>query len=101
MTANNRGVLLLVRFKSALPLEEVKRRYRERMPQFRAQSGLIQKYYAHDDETGEWAGVYFWDSRRSLDEFLASDLRKSIPDTYEIEGAPRVEVIDVIEELRG
>lgn len=90
----------MVRFKSTLPVEEVKRRYRKRMPEFLSQPGLIQKYYAHDDKTGEWAGVYFWDSRRSLDTFLGSALRKSIPETYEIEGAARLEVIDVIEELR-
>jgi hypothetical protein len=70
------------------------------MPQFRALPGLLQKYYVHDPATGEWGGVYLWDSQESLEQYKASDLRKSIPETYEIIGTPRVEVCGVIEPLR-
>lgn len=93
-------VMVIVRFKSSLPAEEVQRRYEERMPEFRALPGLLQKYYIHNPSSGEWGGVYLWDSQASLDAYLASDLRKSIPETYQIVGEPRVDVIDVVEPLR-
>jgi hypothetical protein len=94
------GILLLVRFKTSLSPEEMERRYKERLPEFRALPGLIQKYYVYDPSTQEWGGLYFWDSQSSLDAYLASDLRNSIPEVYEIVGAPRIETISVIEVLR-
>jgi hypothetical protein len=94
------GILLIVRFKSSLPPEELVRRYKERLPEFQALPGLIQKYYLHDPSTDEWGGLYLWDSQESLDEYLASDLRRSIPETYQVVGAPRVETVNVIESLR-
>ena len=94
------GVLLIVRFQSSLPPDELEKRYKARLPEFRAMPGLLQKYYVHDPSSDEWGGIYVWDSQASLDEYLASDLRKSIPETYEIVGAPRIETPSVIEVLR-
>ena len=60
-------IMLMVRgLKSDLSREELERRYRERLPQFRQVAGLIQKYYSYDESTGEWAGIYLWDSEESL-----------------------------------
>jgi len=94
------GVLLVVRFKSSLPLDELERRYKERLPQFQELPGLLQKYYIRDEAKDEWGGIYLWDSEASLQEYLASDLRESIPAVYEIVGAPRVETHPVVEVLR-
>lgn len=94
------AVLFIVRFKSALAPDELERRYKQRMPEFQQLPGLLQKYYIHDQASGEWGGVYLWDSQASLDNYLASDLRKSIPETYEIVGTPRVEASAVIDVLR-
>ena len=95
------GVLLVVRFKSALATDELERRYKERLPEFRNLPGLLQKYYIHDPASDEWGGIYLWDSQASLNDYLASDLRKSIPDVYEIVGAPRVETHPVADVLRS
>jgi hypothetical protein len=94
------GIMLIVRFKSSLTPGELERRYKERLPEFRALPGLIQKYYLYDPSSDEWGGLYLWDSQSSLDEYLASDLRKSIPDVYQIVGAPRIETSPVIDILR-
>jgi hypothetical protein len=93
-------VLLIVRFKSSLPPDELERRYKKRLPEFRALPGLIQKYYLYDPLSDEWGGLYLWDSQESLDEYMASDLRKSIPETYQIVESPRLETITVVETLR-
>ena len=94
------GILLLVRFRSSLPEEEVVRRYQARLSEFRALPGLLQKYSVHDPATGEWGGFYHWESREALEAYLDSDLRRSIPATYGIVGEPRVERVEVVEVLR-
>jgi hypothetical protein len=94
------GILLLVRFRSALTPEEVVDRYRERLPAFRALPGLTQKHYVHDPATGEWGGIYHFESREALQAYLDGDLRKSIPQAYEMVGEPRVETLEVVEMLR-
>lgn len=46
-------ILLIVRgLKSDLPQDEMERRYKERMPDFRNVPGLVQKYYSCDEKTG-------------------------------------------------
>ncbi|MGD8413788.1 MAG: YdhR family protein [Candidatus Latescibacterota bacterium] len=93
-------VLLIVRFKSSLTAQEPGRRYKERSPQYQASPGLIQKYYVHDASTEEWGGLYLWDSQKSLDEFMASELRETIAETYEFVGSPRIETPAVVDVLR-
>ncbi|WP_265519587.1 YdhR family protein [Nitratireductor luteus] len=90
-----------VKFKSGLTDLDVRRTMEERAPQFRAIPGLVQKYYVRESETGEYAGIYFWESGEALDEFRNSDLARSIPSAYEVAGAPRVEILEVLSPLRG
>ena len=95
------AVMLIVRgLKSALSREEFERRYKERLPQFRELEGLVQKYYSYEESTGEWAGIYLWDSEESLAAYLASDLRKSIPSAYELTEPPRIERMPIVDVLR-
>jgi len=98
---NQPAILLIVRFKSALTTEELEKRYKERLPEFRALPGLVQKYYLYDPSSEEWGGLYLWDSQSSLDQYLASDLRNSIPEVYQIVGEPRVEMVPIIDVLRS
>ena len=95
------ALMLIVRgLISELPREELERRYKERLPQFRNVKGLIQKYYSYDESTGEWAGIYLWDSEESLAEYLESDLRKSIASAYELTRPPRLERFPIVDVLR-
>lgn len=94
-------LVLLVRFKSALSLEEATRVMHERAPEFRALEGLTQKYYLQDTATGELAGLYLWDSAQAFDEYRNSALRASIARAYQAESEPRIEVYDVKMVLRG
>lgn len=95
-------VMLIVRgLKSKLSYDELERRYKERMPQFREVPGLLQKYYSYDSSTGEWAGIYLWESEESAAAYLESDLRKTIPSAYELTQPPRVERFPIVGVLRA
>ena len=96
------AIMLIVRgLKSKLSREEFERRYKERLPRFRDVSGLVQKYYAYDESTGEWAGIYLWESEEFLAEYLESDLRKSILTAYELTEPPRLERFRIVDVLRA
>jgi heme-degrading monooxygenase HmoA len=94
------SIVLLVKFRSPLSLEEVQAVVDSRIEQFRAFPGLVQKYYLQDSGTGEYAGLYLWDSAESLAEFRKSELRQTIAKAYQTEGEPRVEVFQVFDVLR-
>jgi len=93
-------IIQIIRLRSDLPEEEVLRRAREREPQFRAIPGLLQKYYVKTGESGEFGGIYVWDSPESLKAYRESDLAAGIPEAYEISEAPDIEVLDVLFQLR-
>lgn len=93
--------MLLVKFHSKLSHSEVLRLMDERLPQFRAVPGLVQKYYAREPATGDYVGVYLFDSEESLLRYRSSDLAASIPGTYQVEGSPRREVLDLLFSLHA
>ncbi len=93
-------IVQTVTFKSNLNEEEIRQVMDERMPQFRALPGLIQKYYVKIPESDEYAGVYLWDSQESLLEYRESDLAKSIPDAYKVAGPPKIVIGEVLSPLR-
>lgn len=99
-TLSQPTLILLVRFRSPLSIEEVTQIAEERVPEFQALAGLQQKYYLRDAATGEYAGLYLW---RSADDFSAyrdSELRASIAKAYQVESEPRIEVYQVMRTLR-
>ena len=91
---------LHVRFRSKLPFDEVMKIAEERAPEFRALTGLQQKYYLQDAATEEYAGLYLWESQEALTAYRESELRASIAKAYQAEGKPRVEVYRVVKTLR-
>ena len=94
------ALTLLVRFKSQLSFDEVMKVVEERAPEFKALAGLRQKYYLRDVASGEYAGLYLWESPDALTAYRDSELRASIAEAYQVEGEPRVEVYQVIKTLR-
>ena len=94
-------VIQLVRFKSGLPDAEIRQMMKDRTHIFRALPGLLQKYYIRDAQTGEFGGVYVWESEEAMRAFRESDLVRNIPVVYKVAGEPRVEVLEVILPLRS
>jgi quinol monooxygenase YgiN len=97
---NEPTITLLVQFKSPLSLEEVMKVVEERAPEFRALAGLQQKYYLQNAASGEYAGLYLWESPDALDAYRDSELRASIAQAYQVTGEPRIEVFRVFKTLR-
>lgn len=77
----------------------VQERYRDRAPKYRALPGLLQKLYL-EYQDGLHGAVYLWDSPQSLEAFRASDLAKTIPEAYQVDGQPEMRVAEVVMSLR-
>jgi len=85
------STILFVRIKSDLDFEELERRAIERRPRFKEVPGLIQKFYGRDEATGEVCGIYFFKDKKSLADYRATELAKTIPSAYEATSvAPQV-----------
>jgi len=93
-------LVLLVKFHSKLSLDEVLEVMNSRADEFRALSGLKQKYYLQDAATGEYGGLYLWDSPEALNAYRESELRASIAAAYQATTEPRIEVFNVLKPLR-
>ena len=87
--------ILLVLFKSGLSQEEVLKNFEERAYKYREVKGLVQKYYVHDESSGEFGGVYIFDSKENLETFRNSDLAKSIGAAQKFIGPPTRKVFNV------
>lgn len=90
-----------MRFESELPEEAVLTVAHDRMEEFLALPGLIQKYYVKLPEPNMYGGVYIWDSMESLSAYRQSALASSIPAAYRAKGVPTVEILDGLFQLRG
>lgn len=93
-------MIVFVKFSSELPFEDVMKVAHERIDQFRELKGLRQKYYIRDPVTDEIGGIYIWESKEDLEKYNSSNLRATIAEAYKVAGAPRVEVLEVVEVLR-
>ena len=94
------SLILLVKFKSALSLEEVSAVIDSRTEEFRELKGLQQKYYLYEPATDEYAGLYLWESREDFLVYRDSELRATIASAYQTEGEPRIEVFNILKPLR-
>ena len=87
--------IFLTLFKSGLPKEEVLKKFEERTGKYREVKGLLQKYYVNDESSGEFGGIYVFDSKEDLEAFRNSDLAKSIGDAYKYLEPPARKVFKV------
>jgi len=92
--------ILTVKFKSHLSHEEALTVLEERISDFRALPGLIQKYYGHEQSTGEYTGVYIWESAEAMRAYQESELSRTIAAAYQVTEPPRIEVFNLFETLR-
>jgi hypothetical protein len=77
------ATILFVRIKSDIEPRELERRVIERRPEFRKVPGLVQKIYGRNEATGDWCGIYFFESQQALAAFRETELAKTIATAYE------------------
>ena len=94
-------IVQVVKYKTGLSDAEAAKTIAQRAPQYEALSGLRQKLYIRELETGEYGGIYVWEDEDSMGEFRESDLAATIPEAYRVEGAPRVEIFELVSVLRA
>lgn len=94
-------ILQIIKLKSNLPEEELLIKAKERESQFKDIPGLLQKYYVKTGQSGQYGGIYIWESQESLNAYRESDLAKSIPEAYEIIEAPSIEMMEILFQLRN
>jgi heme-degrading monooxygenase HmoA len=94
-------IVQLVKYKSGLSDEEVRRVIAERAPQYEALPRLRQKLYIREPETGEYGGIYVWEDEESMRAFRESDLAATIAEVYRVEGEPRVEIFELVSVLHA
>ena len=81
-------IVQTVMFKSGLSDEEVRQRFEDRAPQYRAVLGLLPKLYIEDKETGEYGGIYVWKDEESLEASAAPSSRRRSPRPTRSKGKP-------------
>ena len=87
---------LLVKFQSGLSHDEFLRNLEERLPLFRAVPGLIQKYYARETATGDYVGIYLFESEEALRDYRAGEVARGIAGVYQVQGTPRIEEFELL-----
>lgn len=89
-------IIQIVRYRSGLTRDEVDERFRDRAGRYRQVPGLLQKYYVEYPETGEYGGIYVWESEASLQAWNSGDLSGTLAKTYEVVGEASRETADVM-----
>ena len=97
---NNEMIIQVIKIQSPLAEEELIERAQKRAEKFRAIPGLVQKFYVRRGGEGAYAGIYIWDSKESMMAFKGSELAKTIPTAYELQGPPEIEISDMLFQLR-
>jgi Putative mono-oxygenase ydhR len=93
--------VLVVKFHSSLADHQVRELLHRRVPSVAAAPGLLQKYYTREASTGDYVGVHLFDSKDSLERYRDSELSRSLPLVYQSTAQPRVEVFEVLFQLRS
>ena len=92
-------IIQILKLRTPLSETEITAIARERVPEYRAVPGLLQKYYLKLDG-GQFGAVYIWDSPESLNTFRESELAATIASSYRVSEPPQIEFGDVLFQLR-
>jgi hypothetical protein len=92
--------VLIVKFHSALPDPDVRELLERRTSSVLVMPGLLQKYYTREASSGDHVGVHVFESEESLDRYRNSEVSRSLPSVYQTTSPPRVEVFEVLFQLR-
>ena len=93
-------IIQIVKFETSLSDDEIVAVAENRIDQYRATPGLVEKFYCRFSEANHFGGVLIWDSMESLKTFSETELATSIPKAYKVIGQPCVKILNSMFELR-
>lgn len=76
--------IVFITYESELDADEIESLFRDRSEKYREMTGLLQKFYLHDEESGRVGGIYVFDSEESADGLFESDIHSSLREAYEV-----------------
>jgi heme-degrading monooxygenase HmoA len=88
-------IVSLVRFRSGLADDAVQATFEDRADRYQEVPGLVQKFYLRFRGSAEFGAVYVWESEEAFLRFRETDLARTIPLAYSVEGTPSTELADV------
>ena len=65
---------------------------------FKKVLGLIKKFWTTDEKTGIYHGIFEFESKESLDNYLKTDFAKSVSVAYQTREAVKIQVLKVKKE---
>lgn len=89
-------IVQFVQFETSLSEDKALAVARQREPEYAATPGLLQKYYFKMGKPNHFGGFMIWESSEALQAFRESDLAKSVPDAYQVIGAPDVDIYELL-----
>lgn len=89
-------MIVNMRMQTELPKDEVDRLCREGFPKFKALEGLKQKYYIHNHENGDLGGVYFFETRKAAEDYVAGPIVATVAERFKVVGDVKIECVEVL-----
>jgi uncharacterized lipoprotein YehR (DUF1307 family) len=84
------GMKVTFTLKDQTPEQEQKKLLAQLVAVYKKVPGLKQKYFLADPKTGESGGIYVFESQKALEDYLKSDVWKSVV-LANAKGEPKVE----------
>ena len=90
--------ILITSIKSKLSESEVLKVAKNRECYFKTVPGLIKKSWIIDEKTGIYHGIFEFESKQDLDNYLKTDFAKSVSVAYQTREAVKIQVLKVKKE---
>ncbi len=90
--------LLVTEIKTDLPKEEVMGRAEERSDHFLTVPGLMKKFWTYDEDSDVFQGIFEFESREQIENYLSSDFADGVAEAYETTKPVETKILKVLKE---
>jgi hypothetical protein len=95
------SVVLVVTFKSERTIEEEKAHTEKIIPQIAAQNGFVAKLWTANEPSGDFAGIYEFETREDAQSYLGSDVIKGLESTPFLLSETETKIFDIYRKQVG
>ncbi len=90
--------ILITTIHSNLSEDEINKIADSRKEHFKTVNGLIKKFWVKDEKTGFYHGIFEFESKSDLDNYLKTDFAKSVSIAYNAMESVKIQVLKVQKE---